>query len=160
MRKIGRTDIKDNTIAFRQKKTINKVIIPLHPVVIEILEKYNFNLPEPISNQNFNDYIKEAAQLAELNTNEVITKTIGGVLTNFTYPRYELVSSHTGRRSFCTNMYKQGIPTLMIMSISGHKTEKAFLKYIKITQEEHARMMGDKWKEIYPETTTPSETLS
>jgi integrase len=64
-------------------------------------------------------------------------------------PKYDLITSHTGRRSFCTNMYKRGLPTLMIMSISGHKTEKSFLKYIKVRQEEHAAMMAAKWKEIY-----------
>lgn len=147
--KIAKTDIKDGFITFRQQKTNNKVTIPLHPVVLEVLEKYNFSLPEEISNQKFNDYIKEACKLAELNSKEQITITRGGVLKTETLPKYELISSHTGRRSFATNMYKRGLPTLMIMSITGHKTEKSFLKYIKVKQEEHAQMMADKWKEIY-----------
>ena len=106
-------------------------------------------MPEVISNQKFNDYIKEVGKLAEINQNETITKTIGGVLTTIYLPKYELISSHTGRRSFCTNMYKRGLPTLMIMSISGHKTEKSFLKYIKVKQEEHALMMKKEWEKMY-----------
>jgi len=149
LEKIARTDIKDGFITFRQQKTNTKVTIPLHPVVLEVLEKYNFIMPNSITNQKFNDYIKEAAKAAEIDSPEVITKTIGGILKSTTLPKYELITSHTGRRSFCTNMYKRGLPTLMIMSISGHKTEKSFLKYIKVRQEEHAAMMAAKWKEIY-----------
>lgn len=77
------------------------------------------------------------------------TRTIGGQLTTETFEKWQLVSSHTGRRSFCTNVYKQGLPTFMIMSVSGHKTEKAFLKYIKIKQDEHAALMAAKWAEMY-----------
>ena len=147
--KIAKTDIKDGFITFRQQKTNNRVTIPLHPVVLKVLEKYSFSLPEEISNQKFNDYIKEACRLAEINSDEQTTITKGGVLKTETSPKYELISSHTGRRSFATNMYKRGLPTLMIMSITGHKTEKSFLKYIKIRQDEHAQMMKDKWAEIY-----------
>jgi integrase len=149
LEKIGKANIKNGFITFRQQKTNTKVTIPLHPVVLEILEKYNFEMPKPITNQKFNEYIKIVAKIAELTDYEVITKTIGGVLKSETLPKYELISSHTGRRSFCTNMYKRGLPTLMIMSISGHKTEKSFLKYIRVKQEEHAEMIAKKWKEIY-----------
>ena len=149
LEKISKTDIKDGFITFRQQKTNTKVTIPLHPVVKEILEKYAYNMPEAISNQKFNDYIKEVGKQAKIDDSETITKTIGGVLTTNQMPKYELISSHTGRRSFCTNMYKRGLPTLMIMSISGHKTEKSFLKYIKVKQEEHALMMKKEWEKMY-----------
>ncbi|MBK5722176.1 site-specific integrase [Dysgonomonas sp. Marseille-P4677] len=149
LEKVGKTDIKDGFITFRQQKTNTKVTIPLHPVVLEILEKYNFNLPEPITNQRFNEYIKEVAKLAGINSVELVTTTIGGKLETSQHPKWKLVSSHTGRRSFCTNMYKRGLPTLMIMSISGHKTEKSFLKYIKVKQSEHAELMAKAWQNIY-----------
>jgi len=149
LEKVGKTDIKDGFISFRQQKTNTKVTIPLHPVVLEILEKYDFDLPEPITNQRFNEYIKEAAKLAEINNTESITITRGGKLVTELYPKWELISSHTGRRSFCTNMYKRGLPTLMIMSVSGHKTEKSFLKYIKVKQSEHAEMMKKAWENMY-----------
>ena len=149
LEKIGKSNIKDGFITFRQQKTNNKVTIPLHPVVSDILTKYKYKMPEQISNQKFNEYIKEVCKLAKIDSNETFTRTVGGKLISEIQPKYKLVSSHTGRRSFCTNMYKQELPTLMIMSISGHRTEKSFLKYIKVKQEEHAQMMAKKWKEIY-----------
>lgn len=147
--KIGKSDIKDNTVTYRQKKTNTLVTIPLHPVVNEILQKYNFNMPEVISNQKFNDYIKDACKLAKICGKESFTRTVGGKLITETKPKYELISSHTCRRSFCTNMYLLGLDTLMIRSVSGHKTEKSFLKYIKVNQQQHAEMMGKKLEEIY-----------
>ena len=149
LEKISKTDIKDGFITFRQQKTNTKVTIPLHPVVNEILQKYNFEMPEPITNQKFNDYIKDVAKAAGLTTPEVSTRTEGGTLKTETKPKHEMISSHTGRRSFCTNMYLRGLDSLMIRSISGHKTEKSFLKYIKVSQQQHAEILANKWKEIY-----------
>jgi integrase len=147
--KIDKTNIKDGFLTFRQQKTNNKVKIPLHPVVTEILTKYNFKMPNQISNQKFNEYIKEVCEIAKIDSNETFTRTVGGKLISEKYPKYKLVSSHTGRRSFCTNMYKRELPTLMIMAISGHRTEKSFMKYIKVKQDEHAEMMDKKWKEMF-----------
>ena len=62
------------------------------------------------------------------------------------YRKWELISSHTARRSFCTNAYKDNIPTLAIMAISGHKTEAAFLKYIKADGKEHAEKVLEAWR--------------
>ena len=62
------------------------------------------------------------------------------------FSKWECVTAHTARRSFATNMYKRGYPTLMIMKITGHKTEKAFLSYIKVSEEENAEKMLAEWK--------------
>lgn len=150
--KIAKTDIKDGFITFRQQKTNNKVTIPLHPIVTEILEKYAYHLPTEISNQKFNEYVKEACRIAEINGTETMTCTVGGKLIAEKFEKWERISSHTGRRSFCTNMYKRQLPTLMIMSISGHRTEKSFLKYIKVRQDEHAQMMKKAWEDMYKRT--------
>lgn len=147
--KIEKSKIKNGLITYRQKKTNTLVTIPMHPVVNDILQKYNFDMPELISNQKFNDYIKEACKAAKIDNVESITRTVGGRLITETMPKYELVSSHTCRRSFCTNMYLRGLDTMMIRSISGHKTEKSFLKYIKVSQQQHAEMMAKRWSEIY-----------
>ena len=149
LEKTGKTDIKDGYITFRQQKTNNKVVIPLHPVVLEILEKYDFNLPAPISNQDFNRYIKEVAEMAKIKSIETTTRTVGGKRITETFEKWQGITSHTGRRSFCTNMYKRGLSTYMIMSVSGHKTEKAFLRYIKVKQSEHAEMMKKEWEKLY-----------
>lgn len=149
LKKISTNDLEGDYITYRQQKTNTKVTIPLHPVVKEILNKYEFQMPDPISNQRFNEYIKEVCKRAQINTTETLTKTKGGKLVSLKLPKCDLVSSHTCRRSFCTNMYKRGLPTLMIMSISGHKTEKSFLKYIKVKQSEHAELMAAAWKSMY-----------
>ena len=149
LEKVTKTDIKDGFITFRQQKTNTKVTIPLHLVVTEILEKYDYCLPATITNQRFNEYIKEACKRAEINSIETTTRTIGGQLVTEKYEKWQRVMSHTGRRSFATNMYKRELPSLMIMSVTGHKTEKSFLKYIKVKQEEHAAMMKKAWDNMY-----------
>ncbi len=132
----------------QQAKTGTKVVIPLHPVVKAILKKYNGTLPLAPSNQKFNDYIKEVGKLAGINetTNKRLTR--GGKRITETFPKWELISSHTARRSFATNLYKNGFPAISIMQITGHATEKAFLKYIKVTAEEHAKLLAEHWKKI------------
>lgn len=137
--------IQDGMIHIKQYKTGKKVIIPLHPVVTAILNKYHGSLPEAISNQKFNKSLKliaEAAKLSEM-THKAITK--GGIRVSTAYKKHELVTTHTARRSFATNLYKSGFPTISIMAITGHTTEKSFLKYIKVTPNEHAKKLQLHW---------------
>jgi integrase len=138
--------IQGEFILLKQKKTGKKVTIPVYNVVKEILDKYNGKLPKTISNQKYNDFLKEAAQIAKINSVFVKTTYKKGMRVEKNYPKHELMSSHTARRSFCTNAYKDGVPTLSIMAISGHRTEKAFLKYIKVSGEEHAKKVLDMWQ--------------
>lgn len=133
------------------QKTSNPVWIPIHPMVKAITKKYEAktanSLPKAISNQKMNAYLKDIGKLAELNTFESITKTKAGKLVTYTHPKYELLSTHTARRSFATNQYLAGIPPYTIMQVTGHKTEAAFLRYIKITPKEHALKMAQLWEE-------------
>lgn len=139
-------NITDGLIQVKQAKTEKKVLIPLHPVVTSILNKYKGDLPEPISNQKFNVALKEVAELAKIKdpVHKAITK--GGVKTSKLYKKHELVTTHTARRSFATNLYKSGFPSLSIMAITGHTTEESFLKYIKVTPDEHAKKLQDHWE--------------
>jgi hypothetical protein len=57
-----------------------------------------------------------------------------------------LLTTHTARRSFATNEFLAGTPTLTIMAITGHKTEKAFLRYIKLVPSDHARLLKEHWE--------------
>lgn len=152
--KITRKNIKNGLISLKQQKTGAEVIIPLHPMSISILEKYNYIPPKPVSNQRFNDVIKILCHIAEINVQEKKEITKGGIRqTNF-YEKWELISSHTGRRSFATNNYRMGLDTYTIMKITGHKTEGSFLKYIKVKPEEHAQRMLDHWNKLYNTTIT------
>ena len=67
---------------------------------------------------------------------------IGGRMYEVLYKKYELVSSHTGRRSFAANAYITGVPMLSIMRITGHKKPETFLKYTKFDNDENAIMMA------------------
>ncbi len=138
--------IKDGYIRMEQFKTMGRVVIPCHPIVTALLNKYAGQLPRSISNQKMNDYIKEVCQLAGIDQLEKKAITKGGSRVVKTEQKWKLVSTHTARRSFATNAYLLGIPTITIMRITGHKTEKAFMKYIKLNEEEHARIFERYWR--------------
>jgi integrase len=143
---VNSNNILDGFIRFKQVKTNNLVIIPIHPIVKAIMEKYNNCLPRVFTNQKMNEYLKVIGDLAELNDTFQKSITIGGVKQVKTFQKKELLSTHTARRSFATNLYKSDFPSISIMQITGHKTEKAFLKYIKVTPQEHANKLKDFWK--------------
>ena len=85
-----------------------------------------------------NKYLKELGENAGIEENVPIHFTKNGEKVFEKYKKYELITVHTARRSFATNAYLNDVPTISIMKITGHRTEKAFLKYIKISQEDNA----------------------
>lgn len=139
-------NVQGDLIQIEQYKTGGRVAIPIHPTVRAILEKYKGRLPSAISNQKMNDYLKEVCKLAGID--QAVSKGItrGGARIVKRFEKWELVSTHTARRSFATNLYKSGFPSISIMKITGHTTEKAFLKYIKVTPEENAKMLQLHWE--------------
>jgi integrase len=149
----------DEFIEIRNKKTDFPVIIPLHKNVVSILAKRNGKFPRQISDQNFNDYIKIVAEKSGITeivegskVTEVTIKVNGKeeIIHRKVYGKYAknlLVSSHICRRTFATLLYGK-IDTLTIMKITGHKTEKQFLDYIKITPKEYAERLRAHWSNI------------
>jgi integrase len=137
----------DGLIEIDQKKTRKPVVIPVHSVVKKIRQKYKNDLPAPISNQKFNDYLKELAQRVELLKVDTKFSISEPLKVSRPLQKWELISAHTARRSFATNQYLAGLPALNIMAITGHTTEKSFLKYIKVTPKEHAVKMQSAWAE-------------
>jgi len=131
------TQLKIKTI-----KTGETVIIPLHWTIREILKKYDGNLPRVISNQKFNQYLKKVGEDVKINELITLTRTKGGMNYETTKNKYELMTVHTARRSFSTNMFLADVPTISIMKITGHRTERAFMKYIKVTQEQNAEKLA------------------
>lgn len=132
-------DGKDFVLDIIQFKTKNQVVVPLNKVSLEILQKYNNQLPPAITNQKFNEYIKEIAQMVEaLHEPQTRAITKGGKQFEETVPKWQLVSSHTARRSFATNAYERGTPAISLMQITGHRTEKSFLSYIKTSKKKHS----------------------
>lgn len=123
-------------IEFTQKKTGKIMTVPLHPKVIEILNKRSGMFPYAISDQKYNDYIKVVCEIAELTqivngSKKIETEAESGIYRKVTkgYRKCDLVSSHIGRRSFASNFYGI-IPTTYLIYVTGHSTEVMFLNYI------------------------------
>ena len=142
---LTKDNIKGSTISIEQHKTGKRVAIPLHPIVINIWNKYGEKLPKQISNQKFNEYIKEVCKLAGIDSIEQKNITKGGFRVRQSFKKYELITSHTARRSFATNLYLSGFPAISIMPITGHTTERAFMRYIRVTPEQHAELLRKHW---------------
>lgn len=126
----------------KTKKTDEVVGIPLHPVVKEILKRNGGKPPTGIPDQTINLLIKEIGFLAELNSMVNTSITKGGKIVESKFFKHELIVTHTARRSFATNAYLSGVAAYDIMKITGHRSEKNFLKYIKASAEEVAIKMS------------------
>jgi len=123
------------------QKSQTEVIIPLHPVAQEILNKYdesNWYIP---SNQKMNDFLKVLGEDVGLTQIVNVTERKNRKVISSGIAKYDLISTHTARRSFATNAFLSGVPTLAIMKITGHRTESSFMKYIRISSLENALIL-------------------
>jgi integrase len=134
--------IDGNFIRLKQAKTGARVTIPVMSKLKPILLKYPDQLPT-ISNQKFNQYIKYVAELAGLTEIRTIKNTKGNKENTTKQPLYSLITSHSCRRSYATNMFKAGVPPMLIMSATGHRSESSFLKYIRATNEDKAVLLAE-----------------
>jgi len=87
-------------------------------------------------------HLPDLCKMAGIKSRHLITITKGGVRQAQYYEKWQLVTPHTGRRSFATNMYKAGFPVKSIMKITGHRTGAAFFRYIRIDKEENAETLA------------------
>ena len=134
---------QSRVIKVRTQKTDETVVIPIKKAVSEIIDKYEGHLPTAISNEKMNEYLKELGKEAKLTDKIEIIMTKGGERKREVVNKHDLITVHTARRSFATNAYLEGVPTISLMKITGHRTEKSFLKYIKISQEDNANKLID-----------------
>lgn len=132
-------------LKYTQSKTGKTVIVPLHPHVIEIIERLG-SFPRPISDAKFNLYIKEVCQKVGLNyevhgtrQNPKTHRTETGM-----FPKWQLIRSHTCRRSFATNHYKK-LSNKIIMAVTGHATERMLLNYIGEVENDHLDDFMNVW---------------
>jgi len=131
----------ENTIRIKTEKVDRTIEAPITPLVRQIFEKYNYELPKIPTNNNFNDYIKMVASRAGIKEPVTIERSKGVFIVGQVIEKYNLVTSHTARRSFATNAFLAGVPTLSIMKITGHKTEASFMRYIKMSAKDNAIKM-------------------
>lgn len=133
--------VDDNFIKILPEKGKKVVEIPFNASLRYILKKYGNNPPR-LSDQKLNDHIKPVCKKAGITQKISFEKTIKSKKVTITKAKYELISSHTARRSFATNRYEEGLNVITIMSITGHTTEKAFLTYIKTEPSTHRKKLN------------------
>jgi integrase len=140
------------TVDVHQKKTKKDVSVPI--LKTEIIELIENNFPHNISLQKFNKYIKEVCKIAgliELTEGYKLKvdkdKNRRKVLGKF--PKWEIIASHSLRRSFATNYYKR-IATPVLMVITGHSRESDFLKYInkQVDKDDNAKLFAMQWNQM------------
>lgn len=142
-----RVHIKNDEIRLTVKKTKKPLIVPLNRFSKGILEKYEeLAAPLPIiSNQKFNKYIKELCKLAGIDDPIEIIRYKGATKQSTVYRKYEVISAHTGRKTFATLSLEKGIPAETVMKITGHADYKSFQRYVKVTEERKRNEMQKAW---------------
>lgn len=129
--KVTLNNIEDGKLYVRTQKTKEAVIIPVHPIILEILHRYGPELHIP-TNQEANRVLRWIGEYAVLKK-----------ITKENLDKWNQIRTHTVRRSFATNAYMSGVPMLSIMQITGHRTTESFLKYIRVTKLENATKLKD-----------------
>ncbi len=128
------------------KKTKEEVLIPFwHWILEELIDKYPDGMPKT-HEQKVNERIKKIGKMAKIveKVNKLTYKD--GLRLEVSTAKCNLIKTHTARRSGATNMYKQKIPTVDIMKITGHTLESNFFKYIKVTKEETAERIATEFR--------------
>jgi len=140
-------DIKNSTWNLRTQKTKDIIQIPLSGYALSILAKYNhWEKPLPvISNQKMNKYLKELCKKAKINDRVKIVQYRGSERIENTYKKYEVIGSHTARRTFISLSLQKGMKPDVIMAITGHKTYRMMQKYLKIADETKRDEMDKVW---------------
>ena len=145
---LRRSDIKGDHIEVTTVKTSDSLIIELNDHSKAILEKYknvefeNDKALPVITNQKMNDYLKELAEVAEINEPVRQTDYKGNERIDEVTPKYALLGTHAGRRTFICNALALGIPPQVVMKWTGHSDYKAMKPYIDIADDIKANAMS------------------
>ena len=148
MAKLRRTDITEEGLTVVTKKTHDRVTIELNKYSREILEKYKgqefpggLALPV-ISNQKMNDYLKSLCEFCEINEPVNMDYYKAGKKVAQVLPKYQLIGTHAGRRSFVVMALTMGISPEIVMKWTGHSDYQAMKPYIDIVGEAKAKAMA------------------
>lgn len=136
-------NFNNNVLHIKTLKTGAVVDIPVHWMIKEILQRNKNVIPGLKSQQNYNAIIKRICKKADIRDKVLYERTEGLRIVRKNVEKWQLVSSHTARRSLATNMYLAGIAPARIMLITGHKTEQAFFSYIRINRIENAKELSE-----------------
>ena len=131
----------------RTQKTHQIIDIPLNGFALSILAKYS-EYPNPlpvISNQKMNRYLKELCKEAKIDSIIKIIKYKGNERIEETFKKYEVIGTHTARRTFISLSLEKGMKPDVIMAITGHKTYRMMQKYLKIADDFKRDEMDKVW---------------
>ena len=126
------------------QKTKEPILIPITSHSKKILEKYSYNL-RVLSNQKTNEYLKKAAKEAGLTSPREILVYKARKKTIVTKPLCDIISTHSGRKSFATMSLNKNIPLHTIMAVTGHKSLSSFQKYVAYNKSTISDVMKEKW---------------
>jgi integrase len=147
MDNVFRTIDGETAIRYTQQKTRETVTTPYHPHVDSILKRRN-GFPRPISDQKYNKYIKEVCK--EIGCTQPTSGAKKNPTTqrmeSGTFPKFELITAHTGRRSFASNHYGK-FSTEILMLVTGHKTVRQFLEYVGEQHQEHVTTLNQFYRD-------------
>ena len=148
LKQLSRHHIKGDTIYLTTEKTKTPLITPLNEIALNILQKYARNKkPLPIiSNQKYNKYLTEVCELAELNEEIEIIRFKGAEKIVNIYPKWQLVTAHTSRKSFASMLIAKQVPYQVIMTLGGWSDFKSFQRYIKIEEDTLKNIIQTAWK--------------
>ncbi|MBD0402953.1 site-specific integrase [Flammeovirga sp. EKP202] len=122
-------------LVLRQTKTNERIEVPLNSESSRIVHDLIDGKVRAISNQKLNQYVKEVCKLAGIDDLFEVDEFKGTQKTTYQKPKYELITTHTGRRTFATRLLLKGVPTKTVMKFTGHKDERSFSKYVNIPKE-------------------------
>jgi integrase len=122
-------------LRIRQEKTEQFVDVPLITESLQITRDLISHKIKPISNQNMNKYVKELCELAGLSDLQEVHTYVGKEKKTCVTAKYNLVTTHTGRRTFATDLLLQGVDAGMVMQFTGHKDYKSFSSYVNIPKQ-------------------------
>jgi site-specific recombinase XerD len=149
MQVINPNNRRGNVIEINQTKTTAKLVIPVHPLIEDLLENGQF--PKSITSL-YNERIKKAAKIAGLDRDFHYDEIKGGVHSTKTAKVYDLISSHTGRRSFITNSLKKGHNENLIIAVSGHSSTRMLRTYDHIEPDVKANNIRQMWVQELKQT--------
>lgn len=151
---VRRVDIQDHTLNITTQKTHDRLPIFLHENAEAILDKYkDENFPGGralpyMTNQQMNRCLKDLCEICGFNTPYTITCYRNGVRYDEVYPKYALVGTHAGRKTFICFALSNGIPPDVVMKFTGHCDYKSMRPYIDITEsakKDAIRKMEEAW---------------
>lgn len=147
VRNLKWSNVKEDRIEIVTIKTDDPLVIPLNELSQGIIDRYvqykdvsEYVLPV-ISNQRYNDYLKELGKLAGFDQTQSKVIYRGAERIETTTPKYNLLTSHVARKTFVTIGLYLGIPAEMIRSFTGHKDPKVMERYLKFNMQMKNQLM-------------------